>query len=336
MADKESALQSKDLIIPVYLDTGALLDLIASIEGGFSTVQKVTTTNTASEAVNVANRSLYAEVNIANFIKIGANPAKKTESSGETGSVLEAERYQTYGSLFYRLRSFLTEKKLLQVVDDNAQTWKVIQPSDFVEVRGIFSPNPFGDWLSIVDRLIPLIMSANENEFQSLQGQLESFNSIKPIKQTDEDKAKIQQLSQAIQTKKSEIAGMVGIRSILAGFKGDVEKEDTRVFIVDVRGQSPYQIVVNLFTEYLRDRSTAELANKSFVVLGKVIQKLDSDNDGSIKLLKGTGLGGLSSSFLNNLFESVNNSTGEMFDLPKIFTEVRSPAMQLVPIAIYI
>jgi hypothetical protein len=34
---------SDDLIAPIYVDTNVLLDLLASIEGGFSVVEKVTT-----------------------------------------------------------------------------------------------------------------------------------------------------------------------------------------------------------------------------------------------------------------------------------------------------
>lgn len=38
-----------ELKIPIYLDTNLLLDLLASLEDGFSTVSKITTNNVENE-----------------------------------------------------------------------------------------------------------------------------------------------------------------------------------------------------------------------------------------------------------------------------------------------
>jgi hypothetical protein len=46
MSKFQKGLQNQELVIPVYIDTNALLDLIASIEDGFSLVEKVTSRNT--------------------------------------------------------------------------------------------------------------------------------------------------------------------------------------------------------------------------------------------------------------------------------------------------
>jgi hypothetical protein len=41
-----------DLIIPIYIDTNALLDLLASIEGGFSVIEKVTTQSAQTKGID--------------------------------------------------------------------------------------------------------------------------------------------------------------------------------------------------------------------------------------------------------------------------------------------
>lgn len=50
-----------DLIVPIYVDTNALLDLLASIEGGFSLVEKVTSYSILGAAYRPQPRPARAE-----------------------------------------------------------------------------------------------------------------------------------------------------------------------------------------------------------------------------------------------------------------------------------
>ena len=47
--NKEAEVFIDDLIIPIYIDTNALLDILASLENGFSAVEKITTRNEQSK-----------------------------------------------------------------------------------------------------------------------------------------------------------------------------------------------------------------------------------------------------------------------------------------------
>src|SRR5215203_654123 len=94
-----------NLIVPVYIDTNALLDLLASIEGGFSLVEKVTSrTSTSSEKDRSAQAEAGTEFGIPNVLSLlkiklgGTLSAKRSEEAGEER---EIERYHTYGSLLH-------------------------------------------------------------------------------------------------------------------------------------------------------------------------------------------------------------------------------------------
>ena len=150
----------KDLIIPVYVDTNALLDLLASIEGGFSTVEKVTTRSTEGSGID---RNVKAETgtefgvpNVLSLLKLNLGYSANWKKAQEGSEQRESERYHTYGSLFHRLREYLTANSLLKKLDEGGIAWADILPSDFVEIRGIFRPNPFANSLEIMDRLIGL------------------------------------------------------------------------------------------------------------------------------------------------------------------------------------
>ena len=86
-----------NLIIPVYVDTNALLDLLASIEGGFSLVEKVTT-RTASAAGS--DKQLSAEAgtefgvpNVLSMLKIRPGGSLRSTKQQESGEETEAKRY---------------------------------------------------------------------------------------------------------------------------------------------------------------------------------------------------------------------------------------------------
>jgi hypothetical protein len=79
-----------DLIVPIYVDTNALLNLLASIEGGFSIVEKVTTCRITSTGYEkLASGEAGAEFgvpNVLNLLKVklgGSLSSKKQQETGE-------------------------------------------------------------------------------------------------------------------------------------------------------------------------------------------------------------------------------------------------------------
>ena len=147
---------SDDLIAPIYVDANVLLDLLASIEGGFSVVEKVTTrlatTSSSDKSISIQSGTEFGIPNVLSLLRINLGGSLTAKKGEETGKQTESERYHTYGSLLYRLRVHLDNEKVTKRLVGQ-ESGDAIQPSDFVEVKGIFRPNPLADALQIIDRL---------------------------------------------------------------------------------------------------------------------------------------------------------------------------------------
>jgi len=305
-----------NLIVPIYVDTNALLDLLASIEGGFSFVEKVTSrTSTTSERDKSALAEAGTEFGIPNvlsLLKIKLGGSLSTKKGEEKGEEREAERYHTYGSLLHRLRTYLESEKLIKHLDIEDGDWDSIEPSNFVEIRGIVRPNPLSDSFSRIDRLIGIIQIVSGVKISS------------PNQQTNGKGGKSQ-------IDKNQITQ---IRQFIKGVLSDIEKENIRTFVIDMLSPEGCCAVALLYTNYLRDQTMTELENKEYRLLGKVVRKITEDSEERIDLLHGTGLGGIGRDMLDNLLGSFNQLEG--MNLPEVRSEITGPALEIVPIAIFI
>jgi hypothetical protein len=307
---------NENLIVPIYVDTNALLDLLASIEGGFSLVEKVTSrTSTSSEKDKSASVEAGTEFGIPNVLSLlkiklgGSLSAKRGEEAGEER---ETERYHTYGSLLHRLRSYLEAEKIVKVLDAKDDVWESIEASNFVEIKGIVRPNPLADSFGRIDRLIGIIQLVSGFDIGS-SGQ-----------QTGGKGGK----------KSSDKNQMTQIRQFIKGILADIEKENIRTFVIDMQSPQGGSAVVLLYTNYLRDQTMTEIEHKEFRLLGKVVRKIEEDSEETIDLLRGTGLGGIGKDTLDTLLVSFNQIEG--MNLPEVKTDVRGPALEIVPIAIFV
>jgi len=305
-----------DLIIPIYIDTNALLDLLASIEGGFSIVEKVTTrtiTTTGSDKSVAAEAGTeFGIPNVLSLLKIKLGGSSSSKKQQETGEEKEAERYHTYGSLLYRLRAFLDSENLIKQPYENGEVWKTIEPSDFIQVRGVFRPNPLADSLERIDRLIGIL-----GVFSGLGALSSKRPSAKRGKNSQSDWKQMKQ-----------------IRQFLKGILSDIERENMRTFVIDSTGPGQFPTVVLLFTDYLRDQTMTEIGHKEYCLLGKVVRKIEGGPEEAIDLLRGTGLGGIGKETLDELWNAFNQM--EEMNLPQVKSEIGGPALEVVPIAIFI
>jgi hypothetical protein len=105
-----------DLAIPIYLDTNSLLDLLSSIEGGFSFVEKITTRSGDTKSTELSGGTEFGIANVLNLLKIDIKGSATKTKGQESGEERQAERYHTYGSLLNRLRTNLTELKLIKKI----------------------------------------------------------------------------------------------------------------------------------------------------------------------------------------------------------------------------
>lgn len=328
MSKKQEAelLYSDDLIIPIYIDTNALLDLLASVERGFSIVEKITMRNTQSrnseQNFGVNGGTDFGIPNLFNVIKIALNGSANWKQGGENGEERASERYHTYGSLLQRLRTTLIENGLVREFDGSAESWDTIEPHDFIEIRGKFQLNPLTESFGTIERMLGFmeLFAQMQNPSSKSKGSKPTLVSTQPVTPNPFDKITITQMKQ--------------IHDFIKGMLDQLEKKDIRTTVIHLSNSSTHKAVAYIFTEYLRDVSMTELQYKEYKLLGKVVDKLTNANDG-VDLLQGTALSGFDEATISNLVGGLNQPANGI-NLPKIETKIKAPVLQLIPIAIYV
>jgi hypothetical protein len=206
----------------------------------------------------------------------------------------------------------LDSEDLILRPQENPDDWRKIAPSDFVEVRGVFQPNPIVDFLQRLDRFLSLLEILPNTIFPT-QTPGQSSKKKSPSDHTKEVKQ---------------------YRHFLQGVLKDVEENNTRIFVIESSMSVQFQTLVLLFRDYLRDRTITEITYREYRLLGKVVRKIEQQSAESIELLQGTALGGIDKGHLEKLWNALNDN-GE-FNLPKVKSEIYGPALEVNPIAIYI
>jgi len=256
--------------------------------------------------------------NVLSLLRINIGGTAEGRRSEDAGQQRESERYHTYGSLLYRVREMLAQRGIIKRFDGTAASWASFQTTDFVELRGTFRPNPFTESLKAIDRIAGIFET-----FAGLQAKLVPGN---PIAGT----SKQRQPNQANNEQRVQLEQVKAVRTLLKGLIDDVEKTDIRIVVADLREAADYRALAAVFTEYLRDPSMTELSRKEYRILGRVVGKMSNVGQ-SIKLLQGTGLGGLGDESIGTLRDALQFGA-----LPKPETEIPAPAVQVLPIAIYV
>ena len=299
--------------------------MLASIEGGFSVIEKITTqssqTSNTDRGVKADAGTEFGIPNVLSMLKVNLGYSSNWKKGQEEGQVTEAEKYHTYGSLLFRLREYLDANKLIKRADDD-KSWETIQPADFIEIRGVFRPNPLANSLEIIDKLLGIIQLFDTDTLSSRKSSAQ--------KQTPDEKKRVQEAKQKAQAQAKQ---MEEIRKFLKGISSDIQAENIRAFVLE--SSSPaFKSVVLLYLNYLRDQTMTEISYKEYHLLGKVVRKIEADSADTVDLLLGTGLGGIGKDTLQELVGMFGQMPG--MNLPEVETEISGPALEIVPIAIYV
>lgn len=311
-----------ELVIPVYLDTNVLLDLLATVEDGFSLVERVSSGQSSGRSSERSGEAEFGTPSLFHFFKLGLSGKlgrSTTEGSGET---TEAEKTHTYGSLLHRLRRYLVQQGLVT----NSFDGETHEVGSFVEFSGIIRPNPFTDSFLRLQRMlgfVDVVMGLEDRSTPAAAPTAGKGN-------------RGQGQQQRRQPQNPQTAQLKAMGEFIHRLTEDVEREGTSTVLVE--GQSSdYRAVVTLFDDYLRDRSMAEILNREFRVLGKIARHLPPGSSESVDLLASSGVAGFPPELLSQLTSSIDdmaNTSGMQIARPAM--TVDPPAIEIVPIAIYL
>lgn len=288
------------LMIPVYINEKIVLDMLAIIEDGFSTVSQV---SYSDHKENSNAQKIEAEVStsasiLSKLLKIDLKgELSHSGNCGETENTTK-EKVHTNVSLLSKFRAFLTDANILKSGFDISN----MKIGDFIEVEGELQKNPL---INCMDIFVDVLRMA---DIFAEKPQLNAKTQAKAQKQQqDETMKKIKSLA-------SELKHSGTVDFILSDSAGTV--------------------VLSAQEQYLSNDNISEILGGHFKVLGKVIA-ICADKTESIDLLRKTTLSILPHDLLADMFSCLQNEDMKQYNLPELKTEISGPAVIVIPVAIY-
>lgn len=84
------------------------------------------------------------------------------------------------------------------------------------------------------------------------------------------------------------------------------------------------------------DNDTSLVMNGEFYVFGKVTQIIPSNSEYTINLLQKTNLRSFGEDVINLFTKAFSEAPNDILVFPEVITEIKGPAIQVLPIAIFI
>lgn len=288
------------LMIPVYINEKIVLDMLAIIEDGFSTVSQV---SYSDHKENSNAQKIEAEVStsasiLSKLLKIDLKgELSHSGNCGETENTTK-EKVHTNVSLLSKFRAFLTDANILKSGFDISN----MKIGDFIEVEGELQKNPL---INCMDIFVDVLRMAD----------------------IFAEKPQLNARTQAKAQKQQQDETMKKIKS----FASELKHSGTVDFILS---DSAGTVVLSAQEQYLSNDNISEILGGHFKVLGKVIA-ICADKTESIDLLRKTTLSILQHDLLADMFSCLQNEDMKQYNLPELKTEISGPAVIVIPVAIY-
>jgi len=285
----------------LYLNQKYALDIMAMMEGGFSQIE--TQTSTRSNEGN-QNHKITGGIGLSNFfglIRMSLDSdSVKSERQGQTTEV-RTDKVHTPNSLFAKMRERLQAESLIRTNDVINAT-----PGEFIEFNVTLQKNSLVHAIEIITSLLQTAVIFSQPQIAKVK----KDHSLKD----DSSNAMLKQLEKLLeQLNSGDTADLMGIAV-----------RDPEV-----------KIVVSLDRAFLRDSSMSDLIDGEYTVLGKVTRVLPEESEASINLLRKTSLGVVQGTVLDQMLGAFSNMQDNGITVPEVVTEVKGPALQIIPIAIF-
>jgi len=287
-------------MFPLYTVAKIVLDMLAIIEDGFSTVSQV---SYSDHKENSNAQKIEAEVStsasiLSKLLKIDLKgELSHSGNCGETENTTK-EKVHTNVSLLSKFRAFLTDANILKSGFDISN----MKIGDFIEVEGELQKNPL---INCMDIFVDMLRMAD----------------------IFAEKPQLNAKTQAKAQKQQQDETMKKIKS----FASELKHSGTVDFILS---DSAGTVVLSAQEQYLSNDNISEILGGHFKVLGKVIA-ICADKTESIDLLRKTTLSILPHDLLADMFLCLQNEDMKQYNLPELKTEISGPAVIVIPVAIY-
>jgi hypothetical protein len=301
--------------IPIYLNQKHVFSILAMMEGGFAQLQTIKETRTEQEG---NDRKVSGQVGVSNaFSFLGIQFGGERGTHQTTGDVQEvqSEKVHTPDSLFARMRERLHQQGKVQT-----KNFSEAKPGQYIEFEATLRKNPLIDTFETI-----VVVAKTLRDMQEVtkpnQSKVGSGN-----KQSHTGK---QDSSQGITN--NQLKQMEGM---LKAVKGD-EPGGTVDLIGTLTGKERMESVLIADPNYADDPTFSDLVDGEYTILGKVVRVIPAESGEKINLLRKTGLGKVPE-VVKLLAGAITAFSDVGVDLPDPVTEIEGPAIQVLPIAIFL
>lgn len=313
---------------PLYLDVAMMTSFLAYLDGGIVTQEEATQKETgARERVFKGRGGLSVKLPWALNVDVG------TEGSGQRRDEVSVEskfaRQHTNASLFNLLYRYLASDDKLTALNDAAQL-EGLQASQLVELSGEYLGNPLEDILGFAGAVFPYILDQQKAQAEAAADAADKARraqrSGNPAK-----RVQAQAGSENPSDTLAELAGQTQDFGIQVMLRMADDISHVPVHDILFRTASGLHAVVTASSEYYSKETSEYLRAGEFRVVGKVTRIIM--NDDAINLTRRTVLGAANSKVAEDL---ISNARSEEFKLDVADPIVRAPAVQILPMAIFI
>lgn len=291
-------MESRRLSIPIYLNQRIVFDLLAIVEGGFSQLQTVKSSETGSQQTKKDASAEVGAKNVFAFLNLSLKGSVGKQDTQTSQRAVKEKRVFTPASLFSRLRDSLLEQRLLHSLDESTEIDDV-EPGRFIEFSGMLKKNPSVGYMEGIIQMMEAALLFTPK-----------YGKHKP-------KAEHELLGQ------------------MKKFLSMLTQDGSLDLVAEIVSKPEIKAIIPVQLEYFSNESPADIIDGQFVVIGKIIRYVTGETDESISLLRGTPLAFLPEENLSDVTQGLSTIGATINVKDEFITHINGPALLVLPIAIY-
>jgi len=240
-------------------------------------------------------------------ISLKGDRIKETGSHGQVE--VSKEKIHTPSSLFSKLRTELDEKGLITRLE-NIEEIDGLKSGQFIELHAILKKPSLVDTIEGFKRLMEIVL-------------------LFPGKENDGARSgkgkKAEPSKNANQEILLQIDGMLKALTQLNSLE----------LIGELTELPEAKVVLNAELSYFNNKTATEAIDGEFNILGKVIRVIRPGSKDTINLLRNTSFRQIDLKLFNDFTSAFKGAEEAGLNFPEIVTEIKAPAIQILPIAIF-
>lgn len=295
-------MKNNEFPLPVYLNQKYVFDILAMVEDGFSHLRSIKTSENNQVENQVKGTAGLGLSNVFSLLGVNFSGERANADKQGTTSESQTDRVHTPDSLFNKMRAYLIDKQLVRQESlESCIAGEFIEFESKLELRSLV--DVFDSYLSV----FKMVINFDDGE--------------------QKDKSK------KIESNKHRVL-MSSMENMAKQFRGERSNIDLIGEINTTSGQH-ITAVITLDKNFLSENSMSDMVDGSFKILGKVTRNI-VDSDEVINLMRNTSLSKMNSAFFEVFMSGFAGLPTAGFKEERIITEVNSPAIQVIPLAIFV